>query len=111
MTGRAAHWGPTVSVDFGGEHGPLRELAELLSEMNGFFAFHAGLQVFHIGGEGLGPELSHWNSGEAWKDTFAGLADDVFCFGQDVLGMQFAVRNGSEIVRFDPRGATRSATP
>lgn len=97
--------GPTVSVDFGCEHGPLAELAELLSEMNGFFAFNAGLQIFRVGDEGVGPELSHWNSGEMWKEVFEGLADDVFCFGQDVLGMQFAIRNGSEVVRFDPENA------
>lgn len=97
--------GPRASVDFSSEHGPPVELAELLSEMNGFFAFNAGLQVFHSGGEGVGPELSYWNSGEAWKDAFEGLADDFFCFGQDILGMQFAIKNGSEIVRFDPENA------
>jgi hypothetical protein len=97
--------GPKVAVDFGSEHAPLRELAELLSEMNGFFAFNAGVQIFHAGGAGVGPELSYWNSSEAWKGAYDGLANDFFCFGQDVLGMQFAIKSGSEVVRFDPENA------
>lgn len=101
--------GQEVSVDFGNEYEALSELAELLSTMNGFYAFNAGVQIFHTGGPGESPELSYWNSPAAWKESFEGLADDVFCFGQDVLGMQYAIRNGTEFVRFDPETA-RSAT-
>ncbi|GAB3694958.1 SMI1/KNR4 family protein [Saccharopolyspora tripterygii] len=97
--------GPKVAVNFGSDHAPLQELGELLSEMNGFFAFNAGVQIFRVSEEGVGPELSYWNTGEAWKDSFEGLADDYFCFGQDVLGMQFAIKDGSEVVRFDPETA------
>jgi ankyrin repeat protein len=97
--------GPPVLVDFGTEHRPLAELAELLSTMNGFFAFNAGVQIFHVGGEGAAPELLLWNTAQTWKDTFEGLAEDIFCFGQDVLGTQYAIRNGSEVVSFDPENA------
>lgn len=97
--------GPARSVDFGGEHRPLQELGELLSAMNGFFLFDAGVQIFYVGDDGVGPELLYWNSSEAWKESFDGLADDFFCFGQDILGMQFAIRAGSEVVSFDPETA------
>lgn len=100
--------GIPVSVDFGAEHRPLTELAELLSTVNGFFALYGGVQIFHAGGEGIGPELSAWNTSDTWKDAFEGLADDYFCFGQDILGMQFAILNGSDVVRFDPETARSS---
>lgn len=100
--------GPSVSVDFGSEYGPLKELAEVLSEMNGFFAFNAGVQIFHAGGQGVGPELSYWNTSETWKEAFEGMADEYFCFGQDVLGMQYAIHEGTKLVRFDPETARSS---
>ncbi|WP_019853100.1 hypothetical protein [Actinopolyspora mortivallis] len=100
--------GQAVSVDFGDEHTPLKELAELLSEMNGFFAFNAGVQIFHAGGDGFGPELSYWNARETWKEAFDGLADKYFCFGQDILGMQYAIQEGTALVRFDPETARSS---
>lgn len=97
--------GPAVSVDFEYEHRPLEELGELLSTMNGFFAFDAGVQIFYAAGDGVGPELLYWNSSETWKESFDGFADDLFCFGQDILGMQFAIRAGSEVVTFNPETA------
>ncbi|MFJ6672014.1 SMI1/KNR4 family protein [Actinosynnema sp. NPDC091369] len=96
--------GPRVEVDFGVD-GPLRELGEVLSRVNGFFAFDAGLHVFRVGPDGHGPELSDWNSGAPWKHAYDGLADDLFCFGQDVLGTQHAIRAGTEVVSWDPETA------
>lgn len=100
--------GVAVSVDFGDTYQPLEELAELLSTINGFFAFDTGVHIFYAGGEGIGPELSYWNAADTWKDAFEGLADNYFCFGQDVLGMQYAIKHGSEVVRFDPETARSS---
>ncbi|TLS41952.1 SMI1/KNR4 family protein [Streptomyces montanus] len=97
--------GPRVALDFGVDSGPLKELSDLLSRVNGFFAFDAGIQVFRVGDEGLGPELIEWNSEEAWKETYGSLADQVFCFGQDLLGTQFAIVGGDTIVTFDPETA------
>ncbi|MBP2336521.1 hypothetical protein JOF41_002699 [Saccharothrix coeruleofusca] len=96
--------GRPTQVDFGVPDGPLAELARLLSHLNGFTAFGSAVQVYRAGDEGLGPELLSWNTGELWKDTFGGLADDFFCFGQDVLGTQFAVLDG-RVVLFDPETA------
>jgi hypothetical protein len=97
--------GPDVEVDFDAASGPFADLAAMLTRRNGFFAFDAGLQVFHAGGAGGGPELLTWNTAEAWKYTYGGLADELFCFGQDVLGTQFAIKGGNEVVTFDPETA------
>jgi hypothetical protein len=97
--------GPRIELDFGVPDGPLHELGALLSRLNGFFLFNAGVQVFRAGDEGIGPDLIAWNEPGTWKDTYAGLADDVFCFGQDIFGVQFAVLGGAQVVSFDPETA------
>ncbi|GAA0696249.1 hypothetical protein GCM10010193_58730 [Kitasatospora atroaurantiaca] len=110
LMGRArGPMGPAIDLDFGVESGPLVELGRVISRMNGFFLFNGGIQVFRVGEEGLGPDMLSWNSDEVWKDSYAGLADDLFCFGQDLFGNQFAVMGGEEVVRFDPE--TADVTP
>ncbi|BAJ27165.1 MULTISPECIES: hypothetical protein [Kitasatospora] len=94
--------GPDVDLDFGVESGPLAELGRLITRMNGFFAFNAGIQVFRVGEEGLGHDLLSWNTDEVWKETYDGLADDLFCFGQDIFGVQFAILGQDQVVRFNP---------
>ena len=101
--------GRAIDLDFGLEAGPLAELGRVISRINGFFLFNAGVQVFRVGEEGLGPDMLLWNSDSAWKDTYNGLADDLFCFGQDIFGTQFAIAGGEEVVRFDPE--TADVTP
>jgi len=106
LLGRArGPMGPAVELDFGMESGPLAELGTVLSRMNGFFLFNAGVQVFRAGDDGLGPDLLAWNSESLWKDTYGGLADDLFCFGQDIFGTQFAIVGGTDVVAFDPESA------
>ncbi|MFE9253185.1 SMI1/KNR4 family protein [Streptomyces sp. NPDC007088] len=101
--------GPRVDLDFGVEEGPLAELATLLTRTNGFFAFDAGVQVFRAGEEGLGPDLLEWNGEESWKPAYGGLADGFFCFGQDILGTQFAIVGGTTVVAVDPETAQAAA--
>ncbi|MEV4614294.1 SMI1/KNR4 family protein [Kitasatospora sp. NPDC049258] len=106
LLGRArGPMGPSAELDFGVAGGPLAELGTVLSRINGFFLYNAGVQVFRVGEEGLGPDLLSWNEESTWKDTYDGLADDLFCFGQDIFGNQFAVLEGTEVVRFDPETA------
>ncbi|MFF2618307.1 SMI1/KNR4 family protein [Kitasatospora sp. NPDC058046] len=106
LLGRArGPMGPAIDLDFGFDTGPLQELGALLSRMNGFFVFNAGVQVFRAGDEGLGPDLLSWNSDEVWKSTYEGLADHVFCFGQDLFGTQFAIVGGERVVTFNPETA------
>ena len=56
----------------------------------------------------LRPELEHWNQAATWKETYAGLADGLFCFGQDLFGMQFAVIDNARLVSFDPETARQT---
>ena len=97
--------GPSAELDFGVESGPLAELGSVISQLNGFFLFNAGVQVFRVGDDGYGPDLLTWNNEDTWKDTYDGLADDLFCFGQDIFGNQFAIIGGEEVVVFDPESA------
>ncbi|KAA5830685.1 DUF6531 domain-containing protein [Saccharopolyspora hirsuta] len=99
-----------VELDAG--EGPLAELAAVLSTRNGFFAFNAGVQVFRAGEPGVGPELQAWNRPDSWKGSYGGLADGLFCFGQDLFGVQFAVRDRRCVVTFDPEtGRTTEIGP
>lgn len=97
--------GPEIDLDFGLSEGPLAELAVMLSRKNGFFLFNGGVNVFRAGAQGLGPELVNWNDAGTWKDTYNGLADPYFCFGQDIFGVQFAIKDNAEVVTFDPETA------
>ncbi|OLT39116.1 hypothetical protein BJF85_07935 [Saccharomonospora sp. CUA-673] len=99
--------GQPLQVSFDADDGPLEQLGTLLSRQNGFFAFNAGVQVFRAGEPGIGPEIQAWNEPATWKDTYAGLADDLFCFGQDLFGTQFAIERRARIVTFDPETAQR----
>jgi hypothetical protein len=94
--------GPKIELDFGLDAGPFVELGETLSRINGFFLFNAGVQVFRAGEEGLGPELITWNTDSTWKDTYGTLVDDLFCFGQDLFGVQFGIYDNEDVVTFNP---------
>jgi hypothetical protein len=84
------------------------ELGVLLAQVNGFAAFDYGIQVYRVGERGHGPELTAWNDDATWKDTYQGLADGLFCFGQDLFGVQFAVEDGKRISTFDPETGDRT---
>ncbi|OXM66245.1 MULTISPECIES: SMI1/KNR4 family protein [Amycolatopsis] len=99
--------GSPVEVELGG--GVSRELAGLLSRLNGFALFDYGVQVFHAGPRGLGPELAAWNAVDTWKDTYGGLADGLLCFAQDLFGVQFAIEDDRRVVAFDPETGERTA--
>lgn len=103
--------GPTGQarpVEFNTARGPLAELAELLSLRNGFYACNAGAQIFRAGDPGTGPELEHWNRADTWKQTYGSLAEGLFCFGQDLFGVQFAIADQHRVVTFDPETGART---
>ncbi len=99
--------GPAVQLDFGVPTGPVVELATALAEVNGFFVFNAGVQVFRAGADGLGYDLEHWNEPDTWKDAYEGMADDLFCFGQDLFASQFAIDDGAQVVLMDAETGER----
>jgi len=76
------------------------ELAGLLRERNGFYAFESALHVFPFGVWGKGGTLNDWSMEQTWKHEYDGLADDMLCFAEDIFGDQFCLRGG-EICRFD----------
>jgi hypothetical protein len=84
--------------------GRFRELVELLSVKNGFYAFEAALHVFphvesSLQSEAIGVEA--WNEHGLWKNWYQSLLDNCFCFAEDAFGGQFAIE-GEKIVSFDP---------
>lgn len=99
--------GPGIRLHLGSTTGPMGDLAELLTRTNGFTTANAGVQVFRAGPGGLGPELAAWNAATTWKDTYGDLAQGLFCFGQDLFGVQFAVEEHSRVVTFDPETGDR----
>lgn len=84
------------------------ELLDLLQRKNGFYAFESALHVLPAAQNSREcMTLEAWNDLTLWKGEFDGLAEGLFCFAEDVFGVQFAVA-GRAIVTFDPEtGATQ----
>jgi hypothetical protein len=101
--------GPQIELDFGLAEGPFVELGAMLSRINGYFLFNAGVQVFRAGDAGLGPELIAWNTDTVWKDTYGSLVDDLFCFGQDLFGVQFGIYDNEDVVTLNPETGEMTA--
>jgi len=77
------------------------ELAELLMQKNGFFAFEAALHVFPWESRGAEVGLQAWNSPDLWIGEYQGMADGCLFFAEDIFGGQFCVGEGG-IYQFDP---------
>src|SRR5690606_11216951 len=100
--------GPPVRVDLGTDDGPLQELSWMLGTCNGFYLYNAGIQVYRAGSVGVGPDLATWNHFETWKETYTHRVRDLFCFAQDLFGIQFAIVGNEKVVAFDPETAERT---
>lgn len=92
----------TEAIDRLGEVGA--SLDEMIRQKNGFFCFESALRVFPSVTVEASWGLADWNSPDLWKIDYRGLADDVFCFAEDVFGQQFVVQRG-EIGVFDTETA------
>jgi len=68
------------------------ELLEWLKQKNGFYAFESALHVFPIGAKDGVMDLETWNRPDAWRGTYAGLADGYLFFGEDIFGNQFCLK-------------------
>lgn len=101
--------GPDVDAEFDRTAPAWQQLRRMLAACNGYAVFNAGVQVFRAGNVGVGPDLQTWNAPDTWKDTYGGLADGLFCFAQDLFGVQFAIDGSGEVVSFDPETADRTA--
>ena len=69
-------------------------IRDVLAKKNGFFClsprFNSFLQLPSRRRRGL----AEWNSSDLWKADYRGLADNIFCFAEDVFGQQFVVHEG-----------------
>lgn len=93
-----------TSSDLSGlpEGGPrFDELWELLRLRNGFFAFESALRVFPAGPSTSTMPAEQWNALGTWKYEYSGMADGLWCFAEDIFGVQFAI-HGDDVVSFDP---------
>lgn len=78
-----------------------RELAELLAQRNGFYAFESALLVRPLDSCGNPLGLAQWNDESLWRHTFGMDFSDVLFFAEDIFGIQFCINRG-EISSFDP---------
>lgn len=77
-------------------------IREIQAQKNGFFCFESALRFFpSTTVEFFSWGTSDWNSSSLWKAAYRGIADDIFCFAEDVFGRQFVV-NDEKISVFDP---------
>jgi hypothetical protein len=69
-------------------------IRDVLTKKNGFFCFESALRFFPSVTVEASWGLAEWNSPDLWKVDYRGLADNIFCFAEDVFGQQFVVREG-----------------
>lgn len=84
-----------------------RELAQLLNQRNGWFAFESALHIFPAGPvrrREQGYSLDEWNGPDLWISSYGSAADGPLYFAEDGLGCQFCI-NGETVSRFDPETA------
>jgi hypothetical protein len=84
------------------------ELQDLLSRVNGFYAFESAL---HVRGAGAVPgelSLDQWNAANGWRTLYGPVADGHLFFAEDAFGGQFSIST-SGVATFDPE--TGEAAP
>ena len=69
-------------------------IRDVLAKKNGFFCFESALRFFPSVTVEASWGRAEWNSPDLWKADYRGLADNIFCFAEDVFGQQFVVRDG-----------------
>jgi len=82
----------TDAFDHFGEIGV--SIRDVLAKKNGFFCFESALRFFPSVTVEASWGLGEWNSPDLWKTDYLGLADNIFCFAEDIFGRQFAVCEG-----------------
>ena len=83
--------GGRLSASF---NGALRELIELLSIRNGFFAFESALHVFPSSASAP-LSLENWNRNELWRLEYPNIPADAVFFAEDIFGGQFAIQSNA----------------
>jgi hypothetical protein len=68
-----------------------RDLAELVSRRNGFYAFESALHVFPHGSGHEVMTFERWNALDGWRRDYGSGAEDLSFFAEDIFGDQFAI--------------------
>ena len=76
-------------------------LTDVLRRKDGFFCFESALRVFPSVTVEASWGIGEWNSRDLWKADYRGLADDVFCFAEELFGRQFVIADGTVRI-FEP---------
>jgi hypothetical protein len=76
-------------------------IRDVLARKDGFFCFESALRIFPSMTVDWSWGISEWNARDLWKADYRGLADNIFCFAEDVFGRQFVVHNDKVSV-FEP---------
>ncbi len=102
-SGELAQSIPPWDLEYQGvDESRVRELAQLLSERNGFYAFESALHVFPAATTGDHIGLDLWNSESLWKSSYdEDLVENCLFFAEDIFGVQFCIC-GESIWSFDP---------
>ena len=78
-----------------------KELADILGEKNGFYAFESALHFFPVNDSASSVGLDAWNSDSGWRVEYGELASSCLFFAEDVFGGQFCLKDG-KVWQFDP---------
>jgi hypothetical protein len=81
-----------------------QELAGILEQKNGFFAFESALHVLPFSARATQLSVERWNSLDLWRFAYRTLAPQGTFFAQDLFGGQFALHSGG-VFRFNPETA------
>lgn len=83
------------------------DLALMLADRNGFFAFEAALRVFPVRTIPISYGLIEWNGAELWRSEYGNLTEGCTFFAEDVFGDQFCFAEDAIMV-FDPETSERT---
>ncbi|MFZ5635877.1 MAG: SMI1/KNR4 family protein [Pseudomonadota bacterium] len=100
--GPLSHDQPTLSartMSLGGMRA--KELLELLSKRNGFYAFEGALHVFPVSVLGPAIGIEQWNDAGLWRGDYPEISEEALFFAEDIFGGQFCIEE-DRVFSFDP---------
>ena len=77
------------------------DLAEMLKQRNGFFAYESALLVRPLRNDGNPCGLLEWNEPGRWRFEYSDSLADALFFAEDVFGGQYCIHRDA-VCTFDP---------
>ncbi|WP_312317061.1 hypothetical protein [Stenotrophomonas sp.] len=81
--------------------GVYEELAGVLVQRNGFYAFESAFHLLPWQSSPLSVGVDDWNSQAGWRCEYGPLADGCLFFAEDVFGGQFCLK-AHQVWHFEP---------